>query len=123
MNLLIDKENHVTLTHKNGAWILSEERGFSPLDTLIGATAACSTYVLKGILNKQKINYTIQRVQANYEEGTSRPLEQIDILFYLSVDDSDKEKVKKDLQLVPKHCTVARCLDPAIKINEQVEFL
>lgn len=122
MKLRIDAQNHVELIHKNDPWTLAEDIGFSPLETLVAAAAACSTYVFRKILDKQRIDYTIQSVQADYEEGTSKPLSRIDILFILSVDDTHKEKIEKDLKLVPKHCTVVRCLDPAIEVNEHVVF-
>lgn len=123
---LINVKGHVELVHENGNWVLSKDAGFSPLEALIAVTAACSTYVYIGILDKQRIDYTLQSVQVDYERNKVQeecPVSKIFIQFFLSVDPLNKEKAQKDLQLISKNCTVARSLNPAIEVIESAQFL
>ncbi|WP_332237842.1 OsmC family protein [Sporolactobacillus sp. KGMB 08714] len=123
---LVSVKGHVELVNENNNWILSKETGFSPLETLIAATAACSTYVYLGILDKQRIDCTLQSVHVDYERNEDQelcPVSEINIQFLLSVDSANETKATKDLQLIAKNCTVARSLNPEIKVVESVQFV
>ncbi|MDF2911826.1 MAG: osmC-like family protein [Sporolactobacillus laevolacticus] len=122
---LIEQSGHVELVHKNGNWILLRDLGFSPVQTVVAATAACSAYVYEGILKKQNIRFRLISIDAEYEINENletHPISLIHVHFVLDVDEADQEKAIKDLRLIAKNCPVAQSLNPSIKINETVSF-
>jgi Predicted redox protein, regulator of disulfide bond formation len=122
---LIEKSGHVELVHKDGNWILLRELGFSPVQTVVAATAACSTYVYEEILEKQRIAYKMISVDVDYErntELTTQPLSKINVQFHILLSSDDQAKAIKDLSLIAKNCPVVQSLNPSIKVDESVTF-
>lgn len=123
---LIDNSGHVELIHENGNWVLLRELGFSPIQTVVAATAACSTYVYEEILGKQKIPYKMMGIDADYERNTgleTQPISKIFVHFHIRVSQKDQTKATKDLHLIPKNCPVVQSLNPSIEISETVTFV
>lgn len=123
---LIKENDHLELVHEKGNWILLRDLGFSPIQTVVAAVAACSGYVYQEILEKQKIKFTIISIHADYERSTqkrSHPLSKIEIQFEIQVDKNDQVKAKKDLGLISRNCPVAQSLDPSIEVIESVQFV
>jgi uncharacterized OsmC-like protein len=125
MMQLIEKSGHVELVHKDGNWILLRELGFSPVQAVVAATAACSTYVYEDILKKQRITYKMIHIDVDYERNTeqpTRPLSKINVHFHMDMRSNDQAKAKKDLRLIPKNCPVVQSLNSSVEINESVSF-
>lgn len=123
---LIKENDHLELVHEKGNWILLRDLGFSPVQTVVAALAACSGYVYQEILEKQKMKYTLISIHADYERSaqkSSQPLSKIEVQFEIRVDQNDQAKAKKDLGLIAKNCPVAQSLDPLIEIIESVQFV
>lgn len=122
---LIEKSGHVELVHKDGNWILLRELGFSPVQTVVAAAAACSTYVYEEILKKQRIIYKIVSIDVDYERDTehpAQPLSKINVHFRMVINLKDQLKAKKDLRLISKNCPVVQSLNSSVEVNESVSF-
>ncbi|EUJ43802.1 OsmC family protein [Paenilisteria rocourtiae] len=117
--------NGFDVVHENGNWQLNRDTGFSPTQVTVAAVAACSGYVYDAILEKKRIDYTIENIHADFEqdqEATVRVLKKIEVTFTLKVAPENREKAEKALHLVKKSCPVAMSLDPKIEILEKVIF-
>ncbi|MBA3925946.1 OsmC family protein [Listeria rustica] len=117
--------NGFDVIHENGNWQLNRETGFSPTQATVAAVAACSGYVYDSILEKKRIEYTIENIHADFEqdqEAVVRVLKKIEVTFTLKVAPENQAKAEKALHLVKKSCPVAMSLDPKIEIIEKVIF-
>lgn len=117
--------NGFDVIHENGNWQLNRDTGFSPTQATVAAVAACSGYVYDSILEKKRIDYTIENIHANFEqdqEAVVRVLKKIEVTFTLKVAPENQAKAEKALHLVKKSCPVAMSLDPKIEIIEKVIF-
>lgn len=117
--------NGFDVIHENGNWQLNRDTGFSPTQATVAAVAACSGYVYDSILEKKRIDYTIENIHADFEqdqEAVVRVLKKIEVTFTLKVAPENQEKAEKALHLVKKSCPVAMSLDPKIEIIEKVIF-
>ena len=100
-----------------------EVQGVSPMELLLMGVAGCSAIDIVSILNKQKINPTVLKMEV---KGLRKADEvpslfyQIDILIHLEGDFSP-EKAKRAAQLsYYKYCSVSKTLEPTAKINHKV---
>jgi len=100
-----------------------EVQGVSPMELLLMGVAGCSAIDIVSILNKQKINPTVLKMEV---KGLRKADEvpslfyQIDILIHLEGDFST-EKAKRAAQLsYDKYCSVSKTLEPTAKINHKV---
>ena len=100
-----------------------EVQGVSPMELLLMGVAGCSAIDIVSILNKQKINPTVLKMEV---KGLRKADEvpslfyQIDILIHLEGDFSP-EKAKRAAQLsYDKYCSVSKTLEPTAKINHKV---
>ncbi|WP_430534536.1 OsmC family protein [Listeria rocourtiae] len=117
--------NGFDVVHENGNWQLNRDTGFSPTQATVASVAACSGYVYDAILEKKRIDYTIENIHADFEqdqEAAVRVLKKIEVTFTLKVAPENREKAEKALHLVKKSCPVAMSLDPKIEILEKVIF-
>lgn len=117
--------NGFDVIHENGNWQLNRDTGFSPTQATVAAVAACSGYVYDSILEKKRIDYTIENIHADFEqdqEAVVRVLKKIEVTFTLKVAPENEAKAEKALHLVKKSCPVAMSLDPKIEILEKVIF-
>ncbi|KMT61479.1 OsmC family protein [Paenilisteria newyorkensis] len=117
--------NGFDVIHENGNWQLNRDTGFSPTQATVAAVAACSGYVYDSILEKKRIDYTIENIHADFEqdqEAVVRVLKKIEVTFTLKVAPENQSKAEKALHLVKKSCPVAMSLDPKIEIIEKVIF-
>lgn len=117
--------NGFDVIHENGNWQLNRDTGFSPTQATVAAVAACSGYVYDSILEKKRIDYTIENIHADFEqdqEAVVRVLKKIEVTFTLKVVPENQAKAEKALHLVKKSCPVAMSLDPKIEIIEKVIF-
>ncbi|MBC1936212.1 OsmC family protein [Listeria grandensis] len=123
---LVRGTNGFDVIHEDGNWQLNRDTGFSPTQATVAAVAACSGYVYDAILEKKRIDYTIENIHVTFEqdqEAVVRVLKKIEVTFTLKVGDADQAKAEKALHLVKKSCPVAMSLDPNIEIIEKVIFV
>lgn len=97
--------------------------GISPMELLLMGVAGCSAIDIVAILNKQKINPRVLKMEVKglrHEEQVPALFYQIDILIYLEGDFS-AEKAKRAAQLsYDKYCSVSKTLEPTATINHKV---
>ena len=100
-----------------------EVQGVSPMELLLMGVAGCSSIDLVAILNKQKINPKVLKMEVQghrHENEVPALFYQIDITIYLEGDLS-AEKAKRAAQLsFDKYCSVSKTLEPTAKISHKV---
>lgn len=100
-----------------------KNKGLTPMQLLAGSLAGCMSIDVILILQKQKINPKVYRVDidAMQKEGTPSPFESIHLIF--SIDDSvPLDKLERAIQLSKeKYCSVSVSLNPTIKISHEVK--
>ncbi|MDA9003010.1 OsmC family protein [Flavobacteriaceae bacterium] len=127
----INEDYLFEVTNSNGHKVLldnksktsGEVQGVSPMELLLMGLAGCSAIDIVAILNKQKINPTVLKMEIKGHRLTDEVpslFHQIDILIHLSGDFSP-EKAKRAAQLsYDKYCSVSKTLEPTAKINHKV---
>lgn len=107
-------------------WILLRQGGYSPVQSLVNAVAACGGYVYQEVLENSKIVGTIQEVHVSYErnlEKKAHPIKTITIHFLtVGITKEQQEKAQRCLRLVSPNCPVIQSLDPAIEVIKTVAF-
>lgn len=121
---LIQSADTLELVHENGNWLLSRQKGFSPIQLIAASAAACSTYVFEQLLDGQQIPYQLINVSFDYQESTAypNPISQIDVRFLIDVPRESQEAAKQIFMQIPGNCPVIQSLHPRIRINESVAF-
>ena len=99
-----------------------EVQGVSPMELLLMGVAGCSSIDIVAILNKQKINPKVLKMEVQghrHENEVPALFYQIDITIYLEGDLS-AEKAKRAAQLsFDKYCSVSKTLEPTAKISHK----
>ena len=100
-----------------------EVQGVSPMELLLMGVAGCSAIDIVAILNKQKINPKVLKMEVKGQRNTYEVpalFYQIDIIIYLDGDFS-AEKAKRAAQLsYDKYCSVSKTLEPTAEIYHKV---
>ncbi len=119
------------VTNPNGHKVLldnksktgGEVQGVSPMELLLMGVAGCSAIDIVAILNKQKINPKVLKMEVKGQRNTDEVpalFYQIDIIIYLEGDFS-AEKAKRAAQLsYDKYCSVSKTLEPTAEIYHKV---
>lgn len=110
---------------------LSDEgksEGPSPVETLIGALAACSAMDVVNILEKKRQVLHDYRVVVEWDRGPEgvfpRPITQIRVRHVLKGEDLDPAAVERAIQLSDeKYCTVATTLRGGTTISTSWDVL
>ena len=134
MNISLERINEDYLfqvTNSNGMSIHLDNKskptgsvqGVSPMELLLMGVAGCSSIDIVAILNKQKINPTVLKMDVKghrNENEVPALFYQIDINIYLEGNFST-EKAKRAAQLsFEKYCSVSKTLEPTAKIIYKV---
>jgi putative redox protein len=100
-----------------------EVQGVSPMELLLMGVAGCSAIDIVAILNKQKINPKVLKMEVKGHRNADEVpalFYQIDIIIYLEGDFS-AEKAKRAAQLsYDKYCSVSKTLEPTAEIYYKV---
>ena len=100
-----------------------EVQGVSPMELLLMGVAGCSAIDIVAILNKQKINPKVLKMEVNGHRNADEVpalFYQIDIIIYLEGHFS-AEKAKRAAQLsYDKYCSVSKTLEPTAEIYHKV---
>lgn len=119
-------EDKFELPTSTQPWVLARDKGYSPVQMLVSAVAACGGYVYQSVLENSKISYEFKKVEASYtrdQEKKAEPIKTIELIFYLAVEQSDQERASRCLKLVSPNCPVIQSLDPQITVTETVHFI
>lgn len=100
-----------------------EVQGVSPMELLLMGVAGCSAIDIVAILNKQKIDPKVLKMEVKghrHSDAVPSLFYQIDIMIYLEGDFSP-EKAKRAAQLsYEKYCSVPKTLEPTAEIRHKV---
>jgi putative redox protein len=119
----VTNANGMSVRLDNKSKTTGEVQGVSPMELLLMGVAGCSSIDIVAILNKQKINPKVLKMEVHghrHENEVPALFYQIDIDIYLEGDFSP-EKAKRAAQLsFDKYCSVSKTLEPTAKINHNV---
>ena len=119
----VTNTNGMSVRLDNKSKTTGEVQGVSPMELLLMGVAGCSSIDIVAILNKQKINPKVLKMEVHghrHENEVPALFYQIDIDIYLEGDFSP-EKAKRAAQLsFDKYCSVSKTLEPTAKINHNV---
>src|SRR5690554_1337344 len=124
MELVIGK-NGVELVHPDGNWDLKRGTGYSPGQTLVAAVGACGTYVFSGMLVASGIKHEVVNVKLDYENDETtrvKPIKKIVVDYFMKIDEGDRPRAERILELVPKNCPIMQSIDPKIEVVERVHY-
>jgi putative redox protein len=115
----VTNSNGMTIRLDNKGKTTGEVQGVSPMELLLMGVAGCSAIDIVAILNKQKINPKVLKMDVKGHRNQNEIpalFYQIDINIYLEGDFS-AEKAKRAAQLsFDKYCSVSKTLEPTAKI-------
>ncbi len=97
--------------------------GPGPVETLLGALAACTAYDILDILDKRRTPPASLRIVTDGERANAVParLVSADLVYHIDGDDIAPEHAVRAVQLaVDKYCSVKMSLDPAIPVTWRV---
>ncbi|MFL2598173.1 MAG: OsmC family protein [Flavobacteriaceae bacterium] len=119
----VTNSNGMTIRLDNKGKTTGEVQGVSPMELLLMGVAGCSAIDIVAILNKQKINPKVLKMEVKghrHEDEVPALFYKIDILIYLEGDFS-AEKAKRAAQLsYDKYCSVSKTLEPTSEIFHKV---
>ena len=119
----VTNANGMSVRLDNKSKTTGEVQGVSPMELLLMGVAGCSSIDIVAILNKQKINPKVLKMEVHghrHENEVPALFYQIDIDIYLEGDFSP-EKAKRAAQLsFDKYCSVSKTLEPTAKINHKI---
>lgn len=119
----VTNANGMSVRLDNKSKTTGEVQGISPMELLLMGVAGCSSIDIVAILNKQKINPKVLKMEVHghrHENEVPALFYQIDIDIYLEGDFSP-EKAKRAAQLsFDKYCSVSKTLEPTAKINHKI---
>jgi uncharacterized OsmC-like protein len=123
---LVQGKEKLELPQENGNWVLARNLGYSPVQMLVSATAACGGYVYESVLKNSHVPAEIEKIEVSYSRDASKkaePISAIQIEFYARVSEEYQEKAIRCLKLVSPNCPVIQSLDPTIEVTEIVHFI
>jgi len=119
----VTNSNGMSIHLDNKSKTTGQVKGISPMELLLMGVAGCSSIDIVAILNKQKINPKLLKMNVKghrNENDVPALFYQIDIDIYLEGDFSP-EKAKRAAELsFDKYCSVSKTLEPTAKITHKV---
>ena len=119
----VTNANGMRVRLDNNSKTTGEVQGVSPMELLLMGVAGCSSIDIVAILNNQKINPKVLKMEVHghrHKNEVPSLFYQIDIDIYLEGDFSP-EKAKRAAQLsFDKYCSVSKTLEHTAKINHNV---
>ena len=119
----VTNSNGMSIHLDNKSKTTGQVQGISPMELLLMGVAGCSSIDIVAILNKQKINPKLLKmnVKGHRNENVVPALfYQIDIDIYLEGDFAP-EKAKRAAELsFDKYCSVSKTLEPTAEITHKV---
>ncbi|MFB5313211.1 OsmC family protein [Enterococcus gallinarum] len=123
---LVKGKDKLELPQQNGNWVLARELGYSPVQMLVTAAAACGGYVYTSVLENSHVPAEIEKIEVSYTRDSTKkaePISSIQINFYARISAEYQEKSIRCLKLVSPNCPVIQSLDPTITVAETVHFI
>ena len=102
------------------------KKGPGPMETLLGALAACAATDVVEILAKRRTPARTLEVEtiATRVESTPRRLEHVALIFRIAGAGIERVHAERAVELsVNKYCSVRSSLDPAVRVEWALELL
>ncbi len=116
--------NNLNVLMDNKSKSEGKVEGISPMEVLLMGVAGCSSIDIVSILNKQRINPIILRMEVEGirdADAVPAPFQGINVTLFLEGEHITPEKAKRAVQLsFDKYCSVSKSLDPNIIINQKI---
>ena len=106
---LVQGKDKLELPQQNGNWVLARELGYSPVQMLVTAAAACGGYVYTSVLENSHVPAEIEKIEVSYTRDSTKkaePISSIQIDFYARISAEYQEKAIRCLKLVSPNCPV-----------------
>jgi|SRR5690625_309290 len=120
------KENSVEASLNHGTLTVSrdEKIGFRPYELLVSSIAGCSGSVFKQIFEKQRMDVKEFKITTKVErnEKKANRIEKIILTFHLKGTNLNEEKLRKNLTISQKNCSMVQSVQGAITIEENLEI-
>ncbi|MFD2212048.1 OsmC family protein [Virgibacillus halophilus] len=103
----------------------NDELGYRPFQLMVASIVGCSGSVFKKILKKQRIEFEELTIDADVKRNPDEAdrIERIILSFTIKGENLDKEKLKKNLAIARKNCSMARSVENSIEIEETIEVV
>lgn len=120
------KEDRVEANLSHGTLIVSrdEKIGFRPYELLVSSIAGCSGSVFKQIFEKQRMDVKEFKITTEVErnEEKANRVGKIILTFHLKGTDLNEQKLRKNLTISQKHCSMVQSVQGAITIEEKLNI-
>ncbi|GBG94828.1 peroxiredoxin [Ligilactobacillus salitolerans] len=124
---LTANDGNFELQQETANWTLRADQGYSPVQMLASAAAACGGYVYQEVLENSKVPFEMKKAEVAYTrdevDNKAHPLKEIELTFYLQVPADLQKKATSCLRLINRNCPVVQSLDPKITISEKAVFV
>lgn len=103
----------------------NDEQGYRPFQLMVASIVGCSGSVFKKILKKQRIEFEELTIDADVKRNPDEAdrIEHITLCYTIKGNDLDKEKLKKNLAIARKNCSMVRSVEGSIEIEEEIEVI
>src|SRR5690625_5088174 len=120
------KEDRVEANLSHGTLIVSrdEKIGFRPYELLVSSIAGCSGSVFKQIFEKQRMDVKEFKIttEVDRNEEKANRVGNIILTFHLKGTDLNEQKLRKNLTISQKHCSMVQSVQGAITIEEKLNI-
>lgn len=120
------KENGICTSFGYGELRISgnEEHGFRPYELMAASIAGCSASVFRKIIEKQQLDLTDWKIEAEVERNPQEAnrIERITLRYIVKGHNTDKVKLQKNLKIARRNCSMIRSVEDSIDIKEVLEF-
>lgn len=102
-----------------------EAGGFRPFQLVVSGIVGCSALVFRRILEKQRISYEEFIIETDLvrNEAEANKIEKISLIFKIKGENLDEKKLKRNLEISRKHCSMIRSVEDSIEIVEELQIL
>ncbi|ACU08496.1 OsmC/Ohr family protein [Flavobacteriaceae bacterium 3519-10] len=98
-------------------------QGVSPMESILMATAACSSIDIVSILKKQRQTITSFSAEVEGERvqvDEAKPFRSITVIFFLEGVIEPQKALKAATLSFEKYCSVSKTLEPGVEVNYRV---
>ncbi|ASK61079.1 osmotically inducible protein C [Virgibacillus phasianinus] len=103
----------------------NEDYGYRPFQLMVASIVGCSGSVFRKILEKQRTEFEDLTITADVERNPQEAnrIEHITLHYFVKGYNLNKDKLKKNLELSRKNCSMIRSVESSIKIEESLEVI
>lgn len=118
------KEDHMETNFEFGGLKISgdETKGFRPFQLMVASIASCSGSVFHNILVKQRTDFDALAINAEVERNAEEAnrIEKITLNFEIKGKDLNEKKLKRNLEISRKHCSMVQSVQNSIEVEEKI---